>query len=363
MSSQRFEVVVRSHTFVLLRGEYDQVGDEVQAATPVAMHPMAEDAPRNRLGLAHWVIDPANPLTARVTVNRFWQEVFGRGIVPTPEDFGVMGTPPSHPELLDFLAVQFIADGWDTKAWFKRVFNSATYRQASVVNEGKLAKDRDNALFSRGPRFRMDAEMIRDSALASSGLLSSKMFGPGVKPYQPEAIWDIVGLPGGDTRDYVQDKDEGLYRRTIYSFWKRMAPSPSMETFGAPNREVCVVQRERTNTPLQALVTLNDEQFMEAARMLATRSIGDAGGLEDADRLFDWIAARLLSRDWTPAERSILDESRQIYLQHYKDHPDDAKAVLALGDAPLDEAIDAAELAAWTMVCNQTMNLDEVLNK
>ncbi len=263
---------------ILMRGEYDRPGAEVAAATPAALHPMPAGAPHNRLGLAQWLVDPANPLTARVTVNRFWQQVFGRGIVVTPEDFGVMGAAPSHPDLLDWLAVEFRESGWDVKRFFKLMLMSATYRQAAAVTPEKLEQDRDNVLLSRGPRFRMDAEMLRDYALAASGLLSSKMYGPGVKPYQPENIWDIVGLPSGNTRNYVQDTGENLYRRTLYNFWKRMAPPPSLDAFNAPSREVCTVRRERTNTPLQALVTLNDPQFVEAARRLAENALRASGG-------------------------------------------------------------------------------------
>ncbi|MEM1224263.1 MAG: DUF1553 domain-containing protein [Planctomycetota bacterium] len=375
LSAERDAIVARSpmthiqrekpmmaKTNMLLRGEYDQIGEEVMAATPEAMHPLADDAPRNRLGLAQWVVAPDNPVTARVTVNRFWQELFGRGLVVTSEDFGVTGALPSHPELLDHLTIQFQNDGWDVKAFFRRIFNSSTYRQAAIATPDKIRLDRDNVALSRGPRFRMDAEMIRDQSLAVSGLLSPEMYGPGTRPYQPGNIWEVVGLPGGDTRNYVRGSGSELYRRTIYTFWKRMAPPPNLETFGAPNREVCVVRRERTNTPLQALVTLNDVTYVESARLLATRVIHDAGN-DTMDARFDWLAARLLSRDWNPAERSILDESVQAYLEHYQTHPDDADALLSVGETPVDDSIPPAHLAAWTMLCNQTLNLDEVLNK
>ncbi|MDE0818356.1 MAG: DUF1553 domain-containing protein, partial [Pirellulaceae bacterium] len=255
--------------YILMRGEYDKKGEQVSAATPASLHPFADDLPNNRMGLARWIVDPANPLTLRVTVNRFWQEIFGRGIVTTPEDFGVMGADPSHPELLDWLALEFRDSGWDVQKLFKLMLTSATYRQGVTLTPQKLELDRDNALLSRGPRFRMDAEMVRDYALAVSGLLSRKMYGPGTKPYQPTGIWDVVGLSVGDTRNYVQDKGENLYRRTVYHFWKRMAAPPNMVAFNAPSREYCAVSRERTNTPLQALITLNDPQFVEAARKLA----------------------------------------------------------------------------------------------
>jgi len=346
---------------ILMRGEYDKPTEEVTADVPEALHPLPAGAPRNRLGLAQWLVDPANPLTPRVTVNRFWQQLFGRGIVGTAEDFGVMGELPTHPELLDFLAVDFRENGWDVKRFFKQLLMSATYRQSAVVTEEKLEADPDNSLLARGPRFRMDAEMIRDSALAVSGLLSPKMFGPGVKPYQPEAIWEIVGLPGGNTRNYEQSSGEDLYRRTVYSFWKRMAPPPNMETFNAPSREVCTVRRERTNTPLQALVTLNDPQFVEAARNLATLALQECGG--DPRGLVDFVARRVLARSFNEQEQEILLGDHEQYLEYYQAHPDDALALISVGQSELTDKFEPAELAAWTMVCNQVMNLDEALNK
>ena len=346
---------------ILMRGEYDRPGEEVSAATPAALHPMAEGAPNNRLGLAQWLVDSANPLTARVAVNRFWQQVFGHGIVATPEDFGVMGSPPSHPELLDWLAIQFQQTDWDVKRLFKLVLMSATYRQAAIVTPQKLEKDRDNILLSRGPRFRMDAEMVRDYALAASGLLSKKMYGPSVKPYQPEAIWDIVGLPGGNTRKFVQDTGEDIYRRTVYTFWKRMAPPPSLEAYNAPSREVCTVRRERTNTPLQALVTLNDPQFVEAARHLALQAL-TASHADDAATI-DFIAQRALGRTMKEQEETTLLRDRDEYLAYYRSHPEDAKALISVGDSQASESAGEPLLATWTMVCNQVLNLDEVLNK
>ncbi|MEM8945121.1 MAG: DUF1553 domain-containing protein [Planctomycetota bacterium] len=346
---------------ILMRGAYDQPGEQVPAATPAALHPMPNGAPHNRLGLARWVVDDQNPLTARVTVNRFWQEVFGQGLVPTTEDFGVSGALPSHPELLDWLATDFVRSGWDVKHFFKQMFMSATYRQAPIATADKLETDPSNALLSRGPRFRMDAEMIRDTALAVSGLLSPRMFGPGTRPYQPDNIWDIVGLPGGDTRSYKQDRGENLYRRTIYNFWKRMSPSPNMEAFNAPSREVCTVRRERTNTPLQSLVTLNDPQFVETARQLATVALTTSGG--DDGMALDLIAEKLLARRLSSDERKIAIASHRDYLRHYQQNGEDAEALTRIGDAKVDEELDTVALAAWTMVCNQMMNLDEVLNK
>ncbi len=346
---------------ILMRGEYDRVGEEVIADTPAALHPLPAEAPHDRLGLAKWVVAAENPLTARVTVNRFWQQLFGQGFVVTAEDFGVMGTAPTHPDLLDWLAVDFRENGWDVKRLFKQMLMSASYRQAAVATRDKLEKDLNNALVSRGPRFRMDAEMIRDYALASSGLISGKMYGPSVKPYQPSKIWDMVGLPGGDTRDYMQDQGEGSYRRALYTFWKRMAPPPNLEAFNAPSREVCTVRRERTNTPLQALVTLNDPQFVEAALKLAERSMQAGAGT--TDKTIDEIAARVLARPLSERERSILVHSQIDLLEYYRANAEDAQALIAVGQAPSDPTIPAAELAAWTMVCNQVMNLDETLCK
>ncbi|MEZ6130627.1 MAG: DUF1553 domain-containing protein [Planctomycetaceae bacterium] len=345
---------------VLMRGEYDKPGEQVPAATPAALHPLPDGAPRNRMGLAQWLVDPANPLTARVTVNRFWQQVFGQGIVTTAEDFGVMGMLPSHPELLDWLAVDFVETGWDVKRFFRQMLMSSTYRQAAITTPDKLERDRGNAWLSRGPRFRMDAEMVRDGALASSGLLSSRMYGPGTKPYQPDRIWDMVGLPGGDTRNYVLDRGENLYRRTVYTFWKRMAPPPGLEAFNAPSREVCTVRRERTNTPLQALVTLNDPQYFEAARHLAENAMKVGS---DENGVIAEIAARVLSRPLTTAELAVVNATRTDLLAHYESNPDDAKSVITVGESKPDERLNVIELATWTMVCNQIMNLDEALNK
>lgn len=345
---------------ILMRGQYDSVGDEVTANTPEALMAMPEDAPRNRLGLAQWLVSPKNPLTARVTVNRFWQELFGKGLVVTAEDFGIMGAPPSHPELLDWLAVTFVESGWDTKALFKTIVSSATYRQSARTSSEKLAKDPHNSLLSRGPRFRMDAEMVRDYALAASSTLSPKIGGPSTRPYQPEGVWDVVGLPGGDTRNYVQDKGENLYRRTLYNFWKRMAPHPNLEAFNAPSREVCTVRRERTNTPLQALVTLNDPQFVEAARRLAENALTTTTSDKEA---LDYVVNRVLLRPLRSEEPDILKSSLTDLLAFYESQPDDAKALIEVGDAPTSESVSPSRLAAWTMLTSQVLNLDETLNK
>jgi hypothetical protein len=347
--------------FVLYRGEYDKRRGAVHPATPRALPPWPADLPKNRLGLARWLLRPENPLTARVTVNRFWQEVFGTGIVRTSGDFGVQGEPPSHPELLDWLAVEFRESGWDVKRFFRMLVTSSAYRQAAVTTPEKLEKDPQNRLLSRGPRFRLDAELIRDYALAASGLLVRKVGGRSVKPYQPEGVWEAVAMIGSDTRDYRPDKGEDLYRRSLYTFWKRSAPPASMEIFNAPSRETCTVRRERTNTPLQALVTLNDPQFIEAARHLAQGALKEGGG-QTAGRL-DFMARRLLARPLAEQEVKVASGVLGDLLAHYRAHPDDAGKLLAVGESKADPSLDAPTLAAWTMLANELMNLDEVINK
>jgi len=347
--------------FILFRGEYDQRRDKVQPNTPAAFPAMSDGLPKNRLGFAKWLLQDNHPLTARVTVNRYWQQVFGTGLVRTAGDFGVAGEMPSHPELLDWLAVDFRESGWDVKRFFKQVVMSATYRQAAIATPEKLANDRDNRSFSRGPRFRIDAEMVRDYALSASGLLSTKIGGPSVKPYQPDGVWEAVAMIGSNTRDYRRDSGDSLYRRSMYTFWKRSAPPASMDIFNAPSREFCTVQRERTNTPLQALVTLNDPQFVEAARVLAERTLKE-GGKTDADKA-NFIALYLLSRPFREIERPIVESSLADLLAYYKANPEDAAKLLAVGESKRDELLDPATHAAWTMLTNQLMNLDEVLNK
>ncbi|MBX9627436.1 MAG: DUF1553 domain-containing protein [Gemmataceae bacterium] len=344
---------------VLFRGDYDKRRDPVKADTPKSLPPMGQDLPRNRLGLAEWLLAPGHPLTTRVTVNRFWQELYGSGLVKTSGDFGISGELPSHPELLDWLALDFRTD-WDVKRFFKLLVTSAAYRQAAVATPEKLAKDRDNTLLSRGPRFRMDAEMVRDYALSASGLLVKKIGGPSVKPYQPTGVWEAVAMIGSNTRDYKPDAGENLYRRSMYTFWKRSAPPASMEVLNAPNRETCTVRRERTNTPLQALLTLNDVQYVEAARVLAEAAMKAAK--DDAGRL-DFLAKKLLARPFRPAEAEVVTATLADLRAHYKAAPEDAKKLIAFGERKADEKLDPAELAAWAMLTNQLLNLDEVLNK
>lgn len=347
--------------YVLFRGEYDKRRDQVQPDTPDILPPMPSELPKNRLGFAQWLSRPEHPLTARVTVNRYWQEVFGTGLVRTAGDFGVSGELPSHPELLDWLAVEFREGGWDIKRFFKLLVTSATYRQSATTTPEKLDKDGPNRLLSRGPRFRMDAEMVRDYALAAGGLLAPKIGGPSVKPYQPDGVWEAVAMIGSNTRDYRRDSGENLYRRSLYTFWKRSAPPASLDIFNAPSREVCTVRRERTNTPLQALVTLNDPQFVEAARSLAQAALLHGG--DSGDSRLDYVARRLICRPLTTAEAAIAQASLADLSTYYAAHPEDARQLLAVGESQPDSSLDPAALAAWTMLTNELLNLDEVLNK
>ena len=357
--------------FVLFRGDYDKRRDKVAPHTPKVLPPLPAGAKADRLALAEWLLEPGHPLTARVTVNRFWQELFGQGLVRSSGDFGVTGETPSHPELLDWLAVEFRAgdtpvDGlstpspWDIKRTFKLLMLSSAYRQSAATTPEKLRLDGDNKLVSRGPRFRLDAEVIRDSALSAAGLLVSKIGGPSVRPYQPEGVWEAVAMKESDTSRYRPDSGESLYRRSMYTFWKRAAPPASMEIMNAPNRETCTVKRERTNTPLQALVTLNDPQFVEAARVLAERVLTGPG--DEAARLNE-IALRVLSRPFKPAELRIVARSLDALRRQYADAPADVKALLAVGARPANAGIKPAELAAWTMLVNELLNLDEALCK
>ena len=347
--------------FVLFRGDYDKRKDQVKAKTPAVLPPMGEDLPRNRLGLAKWLLAPEHPLTARVNVNRFWQEIFGTGLVKTAGDFGVSGELPSHPELLDWMAIDFREHGWDMKRFYRNLVLSSTYRQSAQVTPEKLEKDPSNKLLSRGPRFRMDAEMIRDYALAASGLLKPIIGGPSVKPYQPDGVWEAVAMIGSDTRDYRRDSGDKLYRRSMYTFLKRAAPPASMEIFNATARETCTVRRERTNTPLQALVTLNDVQFVEAARNLATLALS-SDAKDDATKV-DFICKKLLARSLRPEELEVVIKSLADLRAFYVANEADAKKLIAEGESKAPETIDAKELAAWTMLTNELMNLDEVLNK
>ena len=349
-------------SYLLTRGEYDQKGDQVERRVPGILPALPEGAPMNRLGFAKWLVDRSHPLTARVTVNRLWQQVFGTGIVKTAEDFGSQGEPPSHPQLLDWLAVQYQDDGWDTKQFMKRIVMSATYRQASDVTPELVEVDPTNRLLARGPRFRLDAEMLRDQALTVSGLLNTKVGGPSVKPPQPDGLWFAVGYSGSNTVRFVADKGtDKVHRRTLYTFLKRTAVAPQMSTFDAPSREACTVRRERTNTPLQALLLLNDPQFIECARALAQRSISEGG--ETVESRASRMLSLATSRQPVDDEISVMVSVFNDLKKSYTEDTDAAAKLLAIGEAAKPDGIDQAELAAWTIVANLVLNLDEVLTK
>ena len=348
--------------FLLKRGEYDQKGEKVGRAVPAFLPPLPPGAPVNRLGLARWLVAPDHPLTARVAVNRFWLQLFGTGIVKTAEDFGVQGELPSHPELLDWLAIQFREDGWDVKRFMKRLVMSATYRQSSRATPEKLAKDPANRLLSRGPRLRLDAEMVRDQAFFASGLLVEHVGGPSVKPPQPAGLWEALGFPDSDTAHFRADIGVGkVHRRSLYTFWKRTSPPPQMTTFDAPSRELCRVRRERTNTPLQALLLMNEPQFIEASRGLAERTLRD-GGSTTAERLtylFRLVTARCPDAE----ELAELGSTLEDFTAHYVRQPDAAKQLIAIGETQADPRRNPSELAAWTMIGNVVLNLDEGISK
>lgn len=345
---------------VLTRGGYGDKGERVTPTTPAVLPPMAADAPKNRLGLARWLIDPANPLPARVTMNRTWSYLFGVGIVETNSDFGVMGARPSHPKLLDWLASEFVDSKWDYRHMIKLMVTSAAYRQSGVVTPEKLEKDPSNRLLARGPRYRLDAEVIRDLALSAADLLSPKSGGPSVKPYQPEGIWEAVAMPQSNTRNYREDKGEGLYRRSVYTMWKRTAAPPSMEIFNAPARESFCVRRDLTNTPLQALVLLNDPQFVEASRELASHALSSD---VEFDTRLDYVTSRLLGRKMDSDERRIVRKSLDSALSGFRAKPDEAMKLITTGATPPRKDADVPELAAWTIVASQILNLDETITR
>jgi len=345
-------------THILKRGAYDAPGDLVTMETPASILAFADEYPRNRLGLAKWLTDDRNPLTSRVAVNRIWSLFFGRGIVASVEDFGGQGQTPSHPELLDWLARDFMDHGWDVKQLCKQITLSATYGQSSVPRQSRLyVDDPDNALLARGPRYRLPAEQLRDNALAVSGLLVSKQGGPSVMPYQPAGLWEEAGTG----KSYQQSKGEGLYRRSMYTFWRRTSPPPSMLTFDATGREVCTARRERTATPLQALVLMNDPQFVEAARVLAERRLQDAD-LSPAERIQSLFRI-LTSRTASPRELEVLSRLYQDQKLHFEQTPDEATKLLSVGESPPDKKLNVAELAALTVVTKTLMNFDECVTK
>jgi hypothetical protein len=357
-------------TFILRRGDYSQPTEKVTAATPAVLPPPPADTPSNRLGLARWITMRDHPLTARVAVNRVWQTLFGAGLVRTPADFGAQGEYPTHADLLDWLAVDFIEHGWDIKRLVRQIVTSATYRQSSALERAGssptpalLARDPDNRLLARGPRFRLPAEFIRDSALKVSGLLVDRLGGPSVNPYTPGNLWREIshyGSTPATAQTFEQDHGEKLYRRSLYTYWKRTVPPPNLVAFDAPNRETCVVARPSTTTPLQALVLLNDVQFVEASRAFAERIIDRSN--DDAQRL-RWAFAECVSRPPSDAEYTILTNSLQRERARYAANDAAAKEYLANGESPRNQKIPVAEHAAWSQIAALLLNLSETVTR
>lgn len=347
--------------FLLKRGQYDQRGEKVARRTPAVLPPMDASLPHNRLGFARWLLDDDHPLTARVTVNRFWQQFFGTGLVRTSEDFGSQGEPPSHPELLDWLAATFRESGWDVKGLVKLLVTSATYRQSSRLTPELLQRDPADRLLARSPRLRLDAEQLRDNALFVGGLLDLAMGGPGVKPYQPPNIWEPVGFVGSNTREYKQDTGAALYRRSLYTFLKRTAPPPFMATFDAPNREQVCTRRERSNTPLQALQLMNDVQYFEAARALAQRMMTEGGSTPE--ERFRFAFETVLARPPSDEERQLVRTAFHAHLARYAADAESARQAITYGESKPPETLPAPELAAYTLTANLLLNLDETITR
>ena len=349
----------RRQTYVLNRGAYDAPGEPVEAGTPAVVGAFPDSLPKNRLGLAKWLVNPAHPLTARVAVNRLWHLCFGRGLVATPGDFGSQGELPSHPELLDWLAIRFVDSGWDVKAMLKEIVLSATYRQSSLAAPSIRERDPENVWLARGPSHRLSAEQIRDNALAASGLLVREIGGPSVKPYQPEGLWEELATRNATT--YEQDHGDKLYRRSLYTIWKRTSPPPSMTGFDAAERLYCTVQRQRTNTPLQALILMNDPQYVEAARLIAERMVKE-GGAATKQRIaygFRLLTGRLPLAD----EATKLEELYRAEHEDFRSAPDRALDLLSVGEYSRDETLDPAETAALAIVASTILNFDETVMK
>ena len=356
------EMVTPRITHRLNRGDYSQPAEELQPDVPGVLPPLPTGAPKNRLSLARWLMQPENPLTARVAVNRFWQMNFGTGIVKTSEDFGAQGDPPSHPELLDWLATEFAGSGWNVKRMMRTIVTSATYRMSSRASSDLLERDPENRLLARGPRVRLPAEMIRDNALAASGLLNGEIGGKSVFPYQPDGVWEDMAF--GDVysmQRYEQSHGKDLYRRSMYTFWKRTAPPASLVTFDAPDREKCTARRSNTNTPLQALVLLNDPTYVEAARALAQRVLREASA-DPGSRIR--LAFRLATaREPNPRELQVLRDLAETQVGRYQKAPAAAKDLLRTGESAVDKSLDPRELAGWTTVASVILNLDETITK
>jgi hypothetical protein len=348
--------------YPLKRGQYDQPDKTrpLQPGTPSCLPNLPAGAPRDRLGLAKWLVSPEHPLTARVEVNRIWQHHFGVGLVKTAENFGIQGEPPSHPELLDWLATELIRTGWDVKAMHRLIVTSATYQQSSRVPPALLAHDPENRLLARGPRFRLSAEVVRDNALTIAGLLAPRLGGPSVKPYQPAGLWEELAGGAGEG-PYIQSKGADLYRRSLYVYRKRTVPHPAMATFDAPSRETCQVKRARTNTPLQALELLNDVAYVEAARALAQLMFSEGGC--SPDRRIVYAFRRAMARTPTPAELAVLRRGLQCYLAAYRSDPGAAEQLIRHGESPPQPGIDRVELAAYTATAGVILNLDEAISQ
>jgi hypothetical protein len=350
--------------YVMVRGQYDKPGKKVEPGTPAALPPLKKADPNGRatrLDLARWLVAPEHPLTARVAVNRVWQQMFGTGLVKTSFDLGTQGEPPSHPALLDWLAVSFREGGWDVKGLVRLLVTSATFRQSSRVTPELLRRDPDNRLYARGPRFRLDAEQVRDNALFVSGLIDLTMGGRGVRPYQPPNIWEPVAFTGSNTRFYKADTGSALYRRSLYVFLKRTAPPPFLTNFDAPARETFCTRRERGNTPLQALQLMNDVQHVEAARALASRVLAEAGPAPQ-DRLA-WAFRVVLARRPEPDELAVLADELLAHLSRFARDPASAKRLVTVGDSKPRPGLPETELAAYTLVANTLLNLDETLTR
>ena len=356
------ELAKPRESFVLARGDYRNRTENVQPGVPAMLPPLPADAPLNRLTLAKWLVDPAHPLTSRVAVNRFWQTYFGVGIVKTQEDFGVQGEAPAHPELLDWLATEFIRTGWDIRAMQRLIVTSATYRQASQVTRKLLERDPENRLLARGPRLRLPAEMIRDTALAASGLLNAEIGGPSVFPYHPTGLWEEMAFGEGfSAQTYQQSHGKDLYRRGLYTFWKRTVPPASMAVFDAPDREKCTARRAQTNTPLQALVLMNDPTYVEASRALAERVLREAG--TDEKRRIEYAFRLATARKPSGKETGVLRTLLRNRLVAYRRDPKAAARLLEVGESPRDRKLDPVEHAAWTTLASVILNLDETITK
>jgi hypothetical protein len=351
------EMPKRRPTFLLKRGAYDAPGEGLQPGVPERVFAFAENLPRNRLGLAQWMVSQKNPLTARVAANRVWRGHFGRGLVESEEDFGTQGKLPTHPELLDWLARNLMKSGWDLKALHKRIVMSAAYQQSSEATAEMLAKDPENHLLARGPKHRLQAEEIRDSALAVSGLLSPRLGGQSVRPYQPDGLWEEAGTGA----HYVRSTGENLYRRSLYTFWKRTSPPPAMLIFDAPSREVCTARRETTTTPLQALVLLNDPQFVEAARVLAEQLVRQAP--TDVDGQITRGFRLTTGRRPTPRELGVLRQLYREQLEGFESEPAAAQLYLKNGEHPPDPSLPSVNVAATTVLASALFNLDEFVTE